>query len=335
MNLNREVSIALQSDKPVAEYAELARLVEGYGFDVLSIYGDLMYQPPIVPLTVAALATTRIRLGPASLNPYTLHPLEIAGQVATLDLASKGRAYWSISRGAWLDSAGIEQQRPITRIREAIDIVEHLLAGTREAYNGKCFTLTKHHQLKYDVQRQHVPLLIGSWGPRLIRMVGDRASEVKIGGSTNPDVVPLVAGWLREGRPDTTCGIVMGAVTFVDEDRRLARAMVRREMALYLPVVAKLDPTVQIDPELVARIDALVTQGDQQAAGNLIPDDLVNRFSFAGNPTDIIEHSEALFHAGASRIEFGAPHGMSGVDGIKLLGSQVLPALRTMTRTAR
>lgn len=328
MSRRREISIALQSDKPVSEYGGLAALVENYGFDMLSIYGDLMFQPPIVPLTAAALATSRIRLGPASLNPYTLHPVEIAGQVASLDLASNGRAYWGISRGAWLDSIGIEQDRPITRIREAADIVEHLLAGKREPFNGSCYTLTGHHALNYDVQRRHVPLLIGSWGPKLIRLAGRRADEIKIGGSTNPDIVPIVAGWLREGRRDTDCGIVLGAVTIVDEDRDSARAAIQREMALYLPVVARLDPTVEIDPELVARMDTLVTQGDHEAAGKLIPDELLNRFSFAGNPADIIEQSEALFAAGASRIEFGTPHGLTGVGGINLLGKQVLPALR-------
>ncbi|CAN5263448.1 hypothetical protein BH23CHL1_BH23CHL1_27210 [soil metagenome] len=332
MSRRREISIALQSDKPASEYGELAALVEGYGFDMLSIYGDLLFQPPIVPLTVAAMATSRIRLGPASLNPYTLHPVEIAGQVASLDLASNGRAYWGISRGAWLDSIGIEQDRPITRIRETIDVVEHLLAGKREPFNGSCYTLSEHHALNYNVQRQRVPLLIGSWGPRLIRMAGERADEIKIGGSTNPDIVPVVAGWLREGCQDTTCHIVLGAVTIVDEDRDLARAAIRRELALYLPIVAKLDPTVEIDPELVAKMDTLVTQGDQEAAGKLIPDKLLNRFSFAGNPADIIEQSEVLFAAGVSRIEFGTPHGVTGVRGINLLGKQVLPSLRQKER---
>jgi 5,10-methylenetetrahydromethanopterin reductase len=325
MTRTREISIALQSNKPAPHYAGLARRIEDYGFDVLSIYSDLMYQPPIVPLTVAAQATSSIRIGPASLNPYTLHPVEIAGQVATLDAISAGRAYWGISRGAWLDSLGIQQSRPVSRVREAVDVVEHLLAGKREAYNGNIFTLTEQHVLRYEVRRPHVPLLVGSWGPKLLSFAGTRAAEVKIGGSTNPDVVPIIAGRLGNG---SNTGIVMGAVTICDEDRDLARAMIRTEMALYLPVVAQLDPTVDIDPELVGKMDKLVATGDQQAAGRLIPDDLINRFSFAGSPSDIIEQCEALYDAGAARIEFGTPHGTSGSKGIELLGRVVLPALR-------
>ena len=61
--------------------------------DVLSVFHDLLYQPAIGPLLLMARKTERIRLGPAALNPFTLHPYEIAGQTAMLDLASDGRAY--------------------------------------------------------------------------------------------------------------------------------------------------------------------------------------------------------------------------------------------------
>jgi 5,10-methylenetetrahydromethanopterin reductase len=63
-------------------------------------------------------------------------------------------------------------------------------------------------------------------------------------------------------------------------------------------------------------------------AGALIPDDLLDRFAFAGNPNDIIRQSEALFAAGVTRIEFGTPHGVTPIEGLRLLGERVLPALR-------
>lgn len=329
----RELSIAFQSDKPPADYAELARRVETHGFDVLSIYADLLFQPPIVPLAVAAGATSRIRLGPASLNPYTLHPVEIAGQVASLDRLSGGRAYLGLSRGAWLDEIGVTQDRPLSRLREAIDVVEHLLAGRREVYAGRHVRLTKHHARRYDVARPRVPLLLGSWGPRTLALAGERADEVKIGGSANPDIVPVVREWTgrgaaRAGRDPAEIGICLGAVTVVDEDRDLARALIRREVALYLPVVAGLDPTVAVDPELMSRIAALVARGGADQAGELVPDDLLDRFAFAGNPDDIIRQSEALFAAGVTRIEFGTPHGVTPGEGLRLLGERVLPALR-------
>ena len=188
----REVSVAFQSNKSAAEYAALARQVEEYGFDALSVYGDLMFQPPIGALIVMAQATTRIRLGPASINPYTLHPVEIAGQIAFLDALSGGRAYLGLSRGAWLESLGIAQTKPVTTMREAVAVVQHLLARKRAPFDGAIFRLSEHNVLQYDVLRPHIPLMIGTWGPRLAALAGEVADEVKIGGCVNPRMVAVM-----------------------------------------------------------------------------------------------------------------------------------------------
>ena len=50
-----------------------------------------------------------MRVGPAALNPYTLHPVEIAGQIAALDAVSNGRAYLGLVQGAWLDELGLHE----------------------------------------------------------------------------------------------------------------------------------------------------------------------------------------------------------------------------------
>ena len=117
-------------------------------------------------------------------------------------------------------------------------------------------------------------------------------------------------------------------MTVVDEDGAAARRRAKEEVALYLPTVAGLDPTLFVDPELLARMEMAVRQGDRQAAAALISDDLLRPFAFAGTPDEIVAHAEAIFAAGASRVEFGTPHGLTDVRGIQLLGEKVLPALR-------
>src|SRR5687767_906847 len=114
-----EFGLGVQGDKGVDDYVTIARRAEEFGFDVISMYSDLMFQPPIVPLTVMAGVTERIRLGPACLNPFSLSPFEIAGQIAGLDLASAGRAYLGLSRGTWLGEVGVDQPAPITALTEA------------------------------------------------------------------------------------------------------------------------------------------------------------------------------------------------------------------------
>ncbi len=327
------LSIAFQSDKRPAEYAELGAIVERYGFGTVSVYADLLFQPPLLALLMIAGATRRIRLGPACLNPYTLHPVEIAGQIATLDAASGGRAYLGLARGAWLDSLGIADARSLTTIREAVTIVQQLLRGERREFNGKVFRLSADHALQWAVERPEIPLLIGTWGARLAAYAGEVATELKVGGSANPAIVApirarIAPGAAKAGRDAGAVGIVLGAVTVVDEDGERARAQVRREVARYLPVVAPLDPTIALDPELLTRIDAAVARDDLATAGALVPDDILDRFAFAGTPAQIIRQTEAILAAGAARVEFGTPHGLTAREGLRLLGERVLPAFQ-------
>jgi 5,10-methylenetetrahydromethanopterin reductase len=97
---------------------------------------------------------------------------------------------------------------------------------------------------------------------------------------------------------------------------------------MYLAVVAELDPTFTLDPEVVARIRERVDANDHEGAGALVTDDVLDRFAFAGTPAQVAEHAEAVFAAGARRVDFGTPHGIDERRGVELLCRDVLPRLR-------
>jgi 5,10-methylenetetrahydromethanopterin reductase len=306
----RELGLGLQTEKPLAEYGPLAAAAEDTGFDVVTTFNDLWFQPALPALLEIARATKRVRVGPSCLNPFTLHPVEIAGQVAMLDAASDGRAFLGLARGAWLESLAVDQSDAVTAIREAWELVTRLLAGNESGFAGERFSLPQGSRLRYERRRPRVPLLVGTWSPHLAAFAGEAAQEVKVGGSANPDIVPV----LRERIGNDDVRIVLGAVTVVDEDGERARSLARREVAMYLAVVAELDPTFALDPELLAR----VRSGESEE----IPDAVLDRFAFAGTPAQLVEHAEAVFAAGAGRIDFGAQHGF------ELLCAQVVPRLR-------
>jgi 5,10-methylenetetrahydromethanopterin reductase len=321
----RELGLGLQTDKHPGDYGPLAQLAEDAGFDVVTTFNDLWFQPALPALLEIAGATTRVRVGPSCLNPFTVHPIEIAGQIAVLDAASNGRAFLGLARGTWLEPLGLDQSDPVTAIRESWEIVRRLLAADDSGFTGRRFSLPEGQRLRFPVLREQLPLLVGTWAPRLSAFAGEEAQELKVGGSANPDVVPVMREQI--GNPDVR--IVLGAVTVVDEDGDRARGIARREVAMYLAVVAELDPTVSLDPELVARIRALVAEGDDVGAGALIADDVLDRFAFAGSPEQIAAHVEAVFDAGAGRVDFGTPHGAPERRGVELLCAEVLPRLRS------
>jgi 5,10-methylenetetrahydromethanopterin reductase len=287
------------------------------------VYHDLLFQPAIYPLLLMAQATERVRLGPAALNPFTLHPVEIAGQIAALDAVSEGRAYLGLVRGSWLDRLGVEPIRPLTAIREAVEVIRRLLAGDETGFAGEQFSLAPGARLRYEPVRHAIPLMIGTWGVRLAAYAGEVAEELKIGGTANPDLVPVMRSRLGNHRTR----IVIGAVTVVDEDGEVARRRAREEAALYFPVVAGLDPTLPVPAGLVDEVRRLVDAGEWERAGRIIPDQLLNRLAFAGTPEEVTQQAAALYEAGASRVEFGTPHGLTPRRGVELLAHRVLPAL--------
>ena len=283
-------------------YEAIARRAENAAVDVISVFHDLLYQPAIGPLLLMARATERLRLGPAALNPFTLHPYEIAGQIAMLDAVSNGRAYLGLAKGAWLDRLGIDEARPLAALREAVTIVRALLAGDESGFQGERFTLAPGTTLAYPRTRESVPLMIGTWGPETARWAGTVADEVKIGGSANPELVPVVRDWIG----NRGVRIVFGCVTVVDEDGQWARERARAAVEPYLEVVAHRDPTLEL-------------RGTQSPP--------IDRFCIGGTPEEVARRVIELWDAGVGRVELGTPQGRTTASGVDLICDRVLPLL--------
>ncbi|HRW10206.1 MAG TPA: LLM class flavin-dependent oxidoreductase, partial [Caldilineaceae bacterium] len=317
------ITIAFQTDKALAAYGPLAQQVEAYGFDGITVYNDMLFQPAWLPLLEIARATNTLTIGVAAVNPFTCHPINIAGNIALIDEAAQGRAYLGLARGGWLDFVGVEPKRTVTALREAFHCVRHLLRQSKEPLSGEFYPLAGGDALRWPVLRSEIPFLLGSWGASTIRACADQIHEIKIGGSANPAVIPhfqqILTDTPRNIADDAPIDICIGAVCVVDEDGSAARAHVKREVALYLPVVAELDPTVNLEPELLTRLKEAAARYDFDGAANLISDELLKCFAFAGTPDEIADHAAALFAAGATRVEFGTPHGLTTEAGLHLL----------------
>jgi len=297
----RELGIGLRTDQEPAAYEEIAVRAEEAGIDVLSVFHDLLYQPAIGPLLLMARVTERIRLGPAALNPFTLHPYEIAGQIAMLDAVSGGRAYLGLAKGAWLEKLGLAEERPLAALREAVAVIGALLGGDDSGFEGERFTLAPGTRLAYEPVRATVPLLIGTWGPETARWAGTVADEVKVGGTANADLLPLVRGWID----NPGVKLVTGCVTVVDEDGAWAREHARSVVGPYVDVVGRHDPTLE--------------------AGAEPP---LERFCIAGTPEEVAARVRELWDAGADRVELGTPQGRTTLGGLELICERVLPLVR-------
>ncbi|MEM7134144.1 MAG: LLM class flavin-dependent oxidoreductase [Chloroflexota bacterium] len=331
--MSSQISIAFQTDKPIAAYGPLAKTVEEYGFSTVSVYNDMLYQPAWLPLMEMAHATERIEIGVAAVNPFTCHPINIASNIALIDEASQGRAYLGLARGGWLDYVGLHPQRPIAALKEAFGSIHHLLAQKTEPFVANQFPLAGGEALRWQILRTDIPLLLGTWGPKTIHACIEHINAVKIGGTANPDVVPYLKQAIddaagKANRPAAKIQLVIGAVTVVDEDGDAARQLAKREVALYLPIIAQLDQSLDIEPDRLERINAAAESFDFERAARDVSDELLAKLAFVGTPSEVAAQAVALFEAGTERVEFGTPHGLSTQGGLRLLGEKVLPILK-------
>jgi 5,10-methylenetetrahydromethanopterin reductase len=327
-----QLSFGITGSKPLQEYITLAKLAEDYGFHIFSVFDELMFKPAWPILFTVAQHTQRIRLGPCVCNPYLVHPSILAENAALLDESTGGRAYFGIGRGAFLEFVDVTTPRPITTVRESIEMIRRLWRGDRTPYQGEVFQATPDAYLQWKPVRENMPIMVGTWGMKMCHMAGTLADEVKAGSLWSVKYgrhmwEHIESGAKEAGRDPKSVGLVFGPLTAISEDREQAKAFARRTLAFYLPYLAPMPEFVGMEPEAVARVQAATGRGAMDEALALISDEILNNFALYGTPRDIIESIERMVsETPVTRIEFGMPHGPNGsVEAIHLLGKHVLP----------
>ena len=162
------------------QVAELARRAEDAGWDgffvwdhVVFPYGTLEVADPWVLLTVVAMATERIRLGPMVTAVARRRPGTLARQTTSLDRLSGGRLVFSAGLGWTLDAefgTWGEPVRPQTvaqRLDEGLEVLSALWSGERVDFHGEQLTAADVTFHPTPLQRPRPPIWIGcNWPNR-------------------------------------------------------------------------------------------------------------------------------------------------------------------------
>lgn len=172
--------------------AVLAEASEEAGFSLLGL-GDSqsLFREAYVSLTVAGLATSRIRLMPAVSNIVTRHLAVTASAIASLDEATNGRAILGLGTG---DSSVLNvSTHPVSLadFERAVAAVQGLLRGETVDYLGR----SAHVRW---CQRQ-VPIFISAEGPRTLRLAGHIADGVIVGTGLLPEVIASSLASIEQG----------------------------------------------------------------------------------------------------------------------------------------
>jgi 5,10-methylenetetrahydromethanopterin reductase len=324
-------SVRLNNDLPISEYAPLAAAAEAAGFDQFWVSNDLFLRSAPVALASAATATTRIGLGTCILNPYTIHPAEIAMVAASLDELSGGRFLLGLAAGAgdFLGWVGLEQTRPLTTVLETIAVVRQLLAGEPVPYEGTALRgWTDRAYLRFPARP--VPIYLGAMGPRTLRAIG----EVADGGLPllfPPEHYETVAGYVAQGaaaagRSLDDVDLAACVWCSVHEDRAAAEAVLRDKIAYYGHALGPLIyDRLGVSREEFEPIERALQQERDPALARALVSPAMLGIGLVGTPRDVIPRLERLVDLGVRHLSFGPPLGPDPLAAIETLGRDVLP----------
>ena len=307
-------SVRFNNDVSPASFARLAALAEEHGFDQIWVSNDLFFHSASVLVSTAAAATSRIGLGVGVFNPVSMHPAEIAMVAASLTDLAGGRVRLGIGAGAdrFLEWAGMTFDPPVARTERAIGEIRALLAGQAPwAPEGRM-----------RVPAAPVPLYVGAMGPRMLRMAG-RIADGALPLLFPPRHYSTAAAQIAEGAATAgraVSGIDVAACIWcsIDRDPQRARDALAAKIAYYGP---------SFSADLLAR--AGISPSDF-SGGDVTPAML--GLGVAGGPDGVTAACTQLVRDGARHISFGPPLGPDPEAALKVLGSEVIPALTRLAQ---
>ena len=149
------------------ELIECVRAADACGYDSFWM-PEAWEHEAFTILTDLAARTERIHLGTGIINVFSRSPALIAMSAATLDEVSGGRFRLGLgTSGARVveDFHGVKFNKPLTRLKEAIQIIRLILAGERVDFNGECFELRR-FKLGFKPLRSDIPIYVAALTPK-------------------------------------------------------------------------------------------------------------------------------------------------------------------------
>lgn len=278
----------------LADHQRLVQEAEAAGYtDVWT--GETNGPDAFTPLVLAAAWTERIRLGTGVVNPFTRGLPVLAQHAAALQDASDGR--FCLGLGSSSDVIverwnGVPFERPLTRVREAVETLRPVLAGERGPGG---FRLEQ-------PPAEPVPIFVAALRDRMLALGGE------VGDGTFVNFLPISAvahvceqiraGEARGGRQPGSTEVVCRFFC-IREPPEVGIGLARFMFAAYatVPVYERffrgLGWGEAIDPMVEAWRD-----GDRQAAAERAPESLIREIFVFGNPDQQRDRLEEFASAG-------------------------------------
>ena len=293
------VALYLQDAHDLRDGLEYVRYAEQKGFEAVWQAESRLVRDAIVPMAAYAAVTEHLKVGSGVINNWTRNIGLLAATFLTLDDLAPGRVICGI--GAWWDplarNVGIERRKPLTAMRETVEVMRRLLNMERVTFHGEF-----HHVdgIELDVvhgrrEPRQVPIMIGATGDLMMEMTGEIADGAVLNYCVhteyNDRVLELLdKGARKAGKTLDDIDRPQLVVCSVDHDREKAIDSTRMLLTQYLAQQPHIAKASGVAPEVVAQIQSILgwpaTKEQINKAKHLVPEELIHRITASGTPEE-------------------------------------------------
>ncbi|PKB67810.1 MAG: hypothetical protein BZY81_03770 [SAR202 cluster bacterium Io17-Chloro-G4] len=167
-------------DRCVDEVIAEAKLAEEAGFDSC-FFGehhqdkDGFLPSPLIVATAVAANTQSLRVGTSVILLPLHNPLQVAEDVLTLDIVSKGRVTLGVGLGyqpADFQAFDVPIEERVSRLEEGVAVIRGCWSNKPFSFHGKHYNLDDIHVTPAPYQKPSPPLWIGASNPPGARRAG-------------------------------------------------------------------------------------------------------------------------------------------------------------------
>jgi 5,10-methylenetetrahydromethanopterin reductase len=185
------VHLRVPVGRALPELATFIARCEDAGFDGVGVHDHPSSgRDAYLALALAAQATRRLRLFPATSSPVVRHPLVLASLAHSLDEIAPGRALLTVAPGFISTRSMGKPRASVAVMRQAIDELRRLLAGDAVELGATPTRLRN---------RSAVPVYLLAAGPRMTELAGEIADGGFLMVGLDPAAIRAARRHLAEG----------------------------------------------------------------------------------------------------------------------------------------
>jgi F420-dependent oxidoreductase-like protein len=311
------------------EIRESAVLAEALGYTSFSM-GESWGEDAFTPLAQLAVVTTRARIGTSIVPVFARSPANLAMSALNMDRMSEGRFFLGLGTSGQLviqDLHGERFQKPLTRMREYIDIIRKAARGEPLDHDGEFFH-TRRFRLRVAPYRPNLPIYVAALSPPSLRLAGELADgwlPIFLAPSRMAAALAeLKAGAEAVGRSLRDVAISPQVSTYVTDDVAAARDRERPHIAFYIGGMGVFYQQYMHRIGFGAEADRIrhaYQARERDQAARLVTDEMVDAVSIIGSPRQCRDQMQAFFDAGVQeiRLVFNEPNKEAYLKALKAL----------------